>query len=350
MEKLLVLTLVAGALVGKSLAVDRIVVNADNIIKKLYIDGIDRTNELVGPQKWQKCDKIDIPYNSGVIAIEAVNLKSFYGIQECETAGNAIYDPWRCRRVRPAQGCWWLPSYRARWWKLAKGFPCKKHCRKYYKQPCKLYNTKCYWTNKYAKRVRCRKMICADNCLGCKNTGPGKCDPDKCKYGAGPTGECRRECAVDFDLCSKDANLPIWDTTSKTPMILDMKLAGLYAVALNMSTCSITKSKYWELISIDQSVSPWTAITDASNWGQVDSMYTNLVGFKFNVGPGPLSMAPLFQKFNALGIGTATIDLPNKQTCFACIYRATFRAAPGEKVITTSEEAFGKTPGKPCDI
>jgi hypothetical protein len=349
MEKLLVLSLIAAAVIDKSLA-DRIVVNADNIINKLYIDGVDKTGALVNRKKWQQCDKIDIPYNSGVIAIEALNLKSFYGIQECATA-NAKFEDWRCRRVTKAQsGSWYMPNYRAKYWKFAKSYRCKKHCRKYYKQPCKLYNTKCYWTNKYARRVRCRVKLCADNCGRCKIAGPKKCDPGYCNYGAGPTGECRRCCRVEIKLYSilpneiRDAYLTITDVTGSPTKTVPMGPPGLYAVALDISTCSIVEVAYWPFESANFPL--WFGITapSVSKWGEPDSKYTNLLGFKFQVGPGvsPTS-STLMYKYDALGIGTATLAGENTDSFRPCLYRATFCAAPGEKAQMSNEEVIGDT-------
>jgi hypothetical protein len=378
MEKLLVLTLIAAALIDMSLAVDRIVVNADNRINKIYIDGVDKTGALVNRKDWKRCDKIDIPDNSGVIAIEAWNKKSFYGINACWTARNVIYDPWRCRRVLPAQGDnWYKPSYRARWWKLAKGFRCKWHCHnKYFQQPCKLYNQKCYWTNKYARRVRCRVKICADNCWGCKNAGAGKCDPDKCKYGAGTnsvTGEkaCRRECGVEIQLYSGLPNdgpcgyFKVWDTTTKTPQILPL-MDGLYGVAVDMSTCSIYKEPlYWPMPATEEedegagptykTIVEWNDITQPSGIWRPEGEFTNKVGFAFMVGRGPTgpnnfyTLAPLLYRYTSLGIGDAILG-DNYVWYNPCIYRATFRAAPNDKAILVSEDVVGNIPGGPSII
>jgi hypothetical protein len=360
MEKLLVLTLIAAALIGKSLAIDRIVVNADNRINKLYIDGIDRTNDLVNRKDWKHCDKIDIPLNSGVIAIEAVNLKSFYSIQACETARNVIYDPWRCRRVLKAQTGWYMPNYRARYWKLAKGFRCKKHCRKYYKQPCKLYNQKCYWTNKYARRVRCRVKLCADNCKKCDTAGPGKCDEGQCFYG--PTtseGTCPRECGVEIKMYSALPNdgpcgyFKVWDTASKTPQIIDLsKKPGLYGVAVDMSTCSIFEEplyrKFPESGTDYQALIDWEALPTASGVWSATGKFTNKVGFKFIVGRGPgvYTTATVLDRFISLGIA----DMFNENNYVRkhpCLYRATFRAAADSPaILVPTEELIGDIQGE----
>lgn len=156
-------------------AVARLVIDGDDQLIGLYVDGANYTDKLPNGGNVFKCDWVELPPNAGVISVEAKNGKQPHGIQACNTAKTALYKDWVCRPARKMQGNdWYQPKYNDKSWKPAKYYPCEKHCRPYFKQPCQISATQCFWSHKDKPVVRCRlkrklqnKLVRESNSKGC---------------------------------------------------------------------------------------------------------------------------------------------------------------------------------------
>jgi len=297
-----------------SSAFDRIVVNADNIINKIYVDNKDMTGLLVNRRRLKKCDKIDIPVNSGVIAIQATNIRRYYGIHTCLTANNALYSDWHCRPIYRAKSPdWYRTDFNDKGWKPSKGHKCVKHCRQYYKQPCKLYSQKCHWSNKWALRVRCRAKLCADNCKSCKLTGTGKCDAGQCIQGSGVNAltseeSCNRRCKIAVKSHKESYDVPngayirITDlTTMSTTEIPCPKAKWSYMAAIDISTCSVYELVEREVAGQPSLIQEKTKPGTESWVGSDHTEYANFVAIGLIVGNPDGLLNGLVARYTRLG-------------------------------------------------
>jgi hypothetical protein len=274
-------------------AVSRLTLNADDKITQLYGDGVDISDLLTTKGDVKKCDTIDLPPNVGVIAIEAQNYKAARGIQSCRTSDTALYEDWVCRPSKKAQGDrWYEPDYDTRNWKPAKTYKCETHCHKYYKQPCDISSTKCFWSHKPATTCRCILKQCADGCLGCKQAGPGNCDPGKCKLGSGldvlkNKEVCQRKCRLEIKSWGKsgeaaDGYVKLTDLDTNSEVYWNGDAAGDYVATIDMSTCSITNKNYcvWSENGAKNSLKlrEWSSSVSGSD-------FVNVIGVEVGNGP-----------------------------------------------------------------
>lgn len=181
-------------------------VNGNNQIRKLYIDGEDFTKKLKGRGTYKTCDCVEIPVNSGVIAIEAMSRKdpTVRTIQSCVDSNPEIYDNWRCLPIgekrMDSMPNWMNPDYNDEKFEAPKYKKCYETCRGVKDLTCKM--SKCFWTKRIAwvprydrnakDIIRCRLRQCAEGCYTCATAGPGKCDNGQCILGLGTNSKTKQ--------------------------------------------------------------------------------------------------------------------------------------------------------------
>lgn len=321
---LLAVAVVILVLLKQSDAVTRLCANADNEITKLYIDGKDYTKSLPFRRDVKQCGCMEIPVNTGVIAIEAKNNKAAAAIQTCNTAEPVVYQGWVCKpadKVRISN--WYKPEFNAKYWRPAKTYECgdDNHCRQYYKVPCKISKTDCFWSHKPAPAVRCRLEQCAEGCTGCKSAGPGSCDPGKCKMGSGTNAvthktSCNRRCRLEVKAWGKsgeaaDGYIRVTDLLTNYVDEWTANVAGDYFATVDMSSCAVTNRNYF---TWSQAAAEGTALYNTWNSPVTGANYINVIGIELGVGPSPGlplgSYAPWIV-VNTLGKGIAVPVLCN---------------------------------------
>ena len=150
------------SLLQNASASDKLCVDGHTVINRIYVDGKSYTKYLANRKDSDKCVCFAIPSSSGTIAVEATSNQRQYGIHLCVTHNPKVFDQWRCRPARWKNADWYLDRQgrKTRHWKRAKPVECQRtHCQHYFKMPCQLYQTKCYWANRWRsrKKIRCIK-------------------------------------------------------------------------------------------------------------------------------------------------------------------------------------------------
>lgn len=306
-----VLAAVLALSVSSSYASNTVCMSANTHLKKVYIDGVDYTNQLPGRANPHRCDCFAIPANAGTIAVKAAfsHLQlNKPGIQECETDDHGVYSDWVCAPSKRIKGKWYLPnrSTNNKVWESPATSSCQRSCRHQKKLPCK--SSKCFWTSERAASVNCILRKCADGCNECGLTGPGKCDPGKCKYGES-TNEllqaraCNRVCKLEIKAWNITGTgyIKVTDTPTNKVSTFKANLAGAYLATIDMSTCTLANMNYHS----------WANEADHANllqsWQSTTSTnMVNIVGVEVGVGfdasqPGAY---PEWIALYNLGVGT----------------------------------------------
>lgn len=310
-----------------SWAYNKICMNANTHLKRVYIDGVDYTAKLRHRANVQQCDCFSIPANTGTIAVKAASSDyqvNIPGILECQTDDHGNYEDWVCAPSKMVKGrAWYKPGFSAptKPWKPAGTSACQQTCRHHKLLPCK--QTHCIWTPNRSLSVNCIKKKCADGCDRCQQTGPGKCDPGMCKYGDGKDlvhdkPACNRVCKLDVKAWglkqSGNGYVKLLDMPTGRTDRWGIYKPGVYLALLDMSTCELVK-KYFN--TWDDEITHANLLKD---WKMNNGVVmTNLVAVEVGVGDGTSTYAPWIGVYQLGQGGDGTLAGNDKYTSVSVV-------------------------------
>lgn len=303
--RLQLFTLLTAAVVGVSLSQDALHATADNILKKVCVNGAAQAQ---GPnyKRTNTLDAINLSdtWNSGgtgCISIEAWNTEknTDSGILACVTSVNYhTAMVWKCAprhvvKAVVAGGC--CSACGHSFWTT---YP--QHIGVHTRKPsssltdklpdqCKDELDEAMW--RWYKDVRqpkvcCTIQACAPLCLDCSTSGPGQCD--KCIFGHNvpsptpappPQQTCASKCCVEVFTSPDDAVFPRVTMTNKANNVDTRKTCSgpFCLMILNIDKCEIAEDFVFEF--------DWQSI-DVINPKNILSEYMNVVYIDMQSGSG----------------------------------------------------------------
>jgi hypothetical protein len=143
---------------------DKLCLSVHKSLNRLYLDGVKYTGTplLSSYRNDDNCGCIEIPSNTGVIAIEASNYGGFSGtagLQWCNSAKPTLFDSrgWLCDwKLGPAEtGDWYKPDFNDKAWKPSRRFQRNRSCLRKEQNSCPVLGW--FWTHKFIRRrIYCR--------------------------------------------------------------------------------------------------------------------------------------------------------------------------------------------------